>query len=215
MINFKIMKKLAKFFLLAVVWLSFLWLSYAQDWTDRRSNPNADNFRWCQCLYSPEVYFLAISCIYKILLVSFLIFPLRNVFKKAWQKPRHSIIPLLNLYTLFDISKRKMFKKIFVWICFVILFFVIFGDKIQYYYFVRSNGCCTDLIWIDILLRTSLSIFILLLSLQLYHLARDFGWKKFKSILFVLFFPIWVRILSFGNYEYVWNKKDDNNLESK
>ena len=205
--------------LLAILWLCFIWVTYAQDWdsSDTWANPDSTTIynHSCQCLYQPEVFNLAHSGIIIMLMMSILLFPLRKAFKKVWQKPRYSIIPLRNVYILFKINGHKILRKIFVWICILMLFFVIFWDSIQYYFYEWSNGCCTHLTGINILLRVSFFASVLLLFFQLYCLARKFGLKKINSILFSLFFPVWVRILSFGNYEYIWNKENDNNLESK
>lgn len=225
------MKKISKLFLLLVIWVLYLWVSFA----DLRYHPSeisvniptvepwiaigSDISNVCDCAYSPEVLYFATKCIniciITILIASLLIFPLRKVFQKAWQKWRYSLIPWRNLYVLFKISSHVIFRIIFLWICFLILFFFLFWDNIQWSAFERSGGCCAHLPGINALLWISLISFILILLFQVYSLARKFGWKIFTSILFALFFPIWVRILAFGNYEYIWDNKSSKILESK
>jgi hypothetical protein len=37
---------------------------------------------------------------------------------------------------------------------------------------------------------------------MLFKFARKYGWGVFTSVLFVLFYPICILILGFGNYKY-------------
>ena len=212
--------------LLIIIQFLFLWISYALRYYHSETSVNiaigTEPWPWilmCDCAYSPEILYFATKCIniciVAILIVSLLILPLWKVFQKAWQKRRYSLIPWRNLYILFKISSHTIFRIIFLWICFLILFFFLFWDNIQWSAFERSGGCCTHLTGINVLLWISLFAFILILLFQLYSLARKFGWKIFPSILFALFFPVWVRILAFGNYEYIWDNKSTKISESK
>lgn len=223
------MKRFAKLFLLTVVWLSFLWLCYAQDWTDLRANPNSDYFfRWCQCWWQPvHTLFILTDLIIISLLISLLLFPLRNTFKKSGQRPRYSVIPFRNIYILIKINSSTKTKKMFIFfyalLCCLLTIWIGKHYDInpiqEYLYQIFSHGCCEWRIIVNVMFRwLPILLFgcdFLILLLQLYKLARSFGWRKLNSVLFALFFPIWVRILSFGNYEYIGNKENENNLKSK
>jgi hypothetical protein len=215
------MKKIARFLLLMVMWLVFHWISYGQDWSDPAY---IDSFSdMCQCLYqthSTKWYLIFV------IIISLLIFPSRKIFEKSGKKQWHSIIPFYNIHALFKINSSKRLKIISSSI-YISLFFLVLlwferrfhTNPIQEYIMETfSHGCCEWRIILDtIFRRLPLVLFVcffLILLLHLYKLARNFGWKRINSILFALFFPIWVRILSFGNYEYIGNKESTKNLES-
>ena len=214
------MKKLAKFFLFAIVWLSFLWLSYAQDMEN-----NAEYYSpTCLCgysaIFSQELYFWLFMLVF---ILSLLIFPLFKIFRKSGQKSFHSLIPFRNLYTLSKITSNKVWRILFVWIYVLLIFYFlslfIFGKPIREYIRQKyERGCCDakealNIVFYLIPLLLLICFFLAFICLS-YHLPRKFGRKRFYSILFALFFPVWVRILSFGNYEYIGNKENTKNLES-
>ena len=202
------MKKISRLFLLLVIWVLYLWVSYAEDWWNADYNPTALDYS-CPC-WLPIIAPIALFCLIWITVLAILIMPSRWIFKKAWVKPRKSLIPISNLYTLFGIATSK-FLQLFSLLILIFLFWIfIYGTFI--YPNTSYSNCCKGewIIWMN------LWIFVLYLCLflfQLYSLARKFGWKIFTSILFALFFPIWVRILTFGNYEYIWDNKSSEILE--
>ncbi len=205
------MKKLSIFFLFVVVWLSLLWLSYAQDWTALDYNVDVIPSTRCHCGL-PPISTVAVYCLIWILILSILIIPSRWIFKKAWKKPWKSLIPIWNLYGLFSITASK-FWQLFSLSVVVLLFWIFIYGK--FIYPLSSYSHCCD--W-DRIIRMNLWIFALFLCIfiiQFYCLARKFGLKVFYSACLALFFPIWIRILSFGNYEYIGNEENIKNVGSK
>ena len=205
------MKKLARLFLLAAVWLSILWLSYAQDWNDSIYNTNVIASSKCQCATQPISPF-AVYCLIWILILSIFIMPSRWIFKKAWQKPWKSWVLIWNFYSLFGVATSKFWQSLSFLVIILLFWIFIYGKFI--YPSSSYSHCCN---W-DRIIQMNLWIFALFLCIfiiQFYCLARKFGLKLFYSICLALFFPIWVRILSFGNYEYIGNKENTKNLELK
>ncbi len=205
------MKKLTKLFLLSVMWLSFLWLSYAQDWIAPDYNMDVIPSTGCQCSL-PPISLFAMGCLIRILILSVLIMPSRWIFKKVWKKPWKSLIPIWNLYSLFGIATSKFWQSLSFLVIILLFWIFIYGKFI--YPSSSYSHCCN---W-DRIIQMNLWIFALFLCIfiiQFYCLARKFGLKLFYSICLALFFPIWVRILSFGNYEYIGNKENTKNLELK
>ena len=204
------MKKFAKFLLLAIVWLTFLWLSYAQEWSEpyiREIVPR----KLCPCSLQQIGDFASYSLIL-ILFLSLLIMPSWWIFKKAWLKPRKSLVPIWNIYTLFGITSSKFWQLLYLFIIILFVWIFIYGEFI--YPASSYSSCCEweRIIWMNLWI---FALFLCIFIVQLYCLARKFGLKVFYSICLALFFPIWVRILSFGSYEYIGNKENENNLESK
>lgn len=112
------MKKIARFFLLTVVWLSFLWLSYAQDWGGQ---PDMVWSNKCMCstplweLFS--AFFLIIIWLFLVIL-SLCSITLYKKHKDKLKNPIILCIPILNLYQLFKITIwriRFYCLIIFVW----------------------------------------------------------------------------------------------------
>ena len=204
------MKKFARFLLFAIVGLSFLWLSFAQEWTEpyiREIVPR----NLCPCSLPPIADFALYSLIL-ILFLSLLITPSWWIFKKAWLKPRKSLVPIWNIYTLFGITSSRFWQLLYLFIIILFVWIFIYG---KFVYPTSSYSSCCD--W-ERIISMNLWIFALYLCIFIIHfycLARKFGLKIFYSICLALFFPIWVRILSFGNYEYIGNKENEKNLESE
>ena len=49
---------------------------------------------------------------------------------------------------------------------------------------------------------------------MLFKFAKKYGWGTFASVLFVIFYPICVLILGFGNYPYEWKKTEKTVVEA-
>jgi hypothetical protein len=210
------MRKISKFLLFAIVLLSFLWLTNAQNWGYNVEYNQNVIWKWaalCQCDPPLEVafyrFFLIILWLILLSLSLWTIF-LGRKFKKVYKNTRLFYVPILNLYPLFKIILGKFWFYLIALVTWFLWYFV----------YINRDWCCHHLnsdttrivIFYTILITRILSI--LLLIWILYRLARNFGWKRINSILFALFFPIWVRILSFGNYEYIKSKENNKNLES-
>ena len=205
------MKKFAKLFLLATVWLSFLWLSFAQNWENPIYNADVIASSECQCSTQPISLF-AVYCLVWILILSIFIMPSQWIFKKTWQKPWKSLVPIWNLYSLFGIATSRFWQLISLLVILLLFWIFIYG---KFIYPTSSYSSCCDwerIIWMDFWI---FALFLCIFIVHFYCLARKFGLKVFYSICLALFFPIWVRILSFGNYKYIGNKENENNLESK
>ena len=153
------MKKFARFFLLAVVWLSFLWLCYAQDWDE----PSYDYIIWankCMCgtplweLFS--AFFLIIIWLF-LVVISLCSITLYKRYKDRLKNPIILCIPILNLYQLFKISIWK-----FRFYC-IIMFIWCFG----YLIYRNRDWCCNfsvELVY-PVIIVWLLSICILLVLL--------------------------------------------------
>ena len=144
--------------------------------------------------------------------------PLCSVFKKMWEKWWK-----VNIYYLF---KRVWIKELFYWLIYVFLF-------IRFVLAFLSSLSGPDLLWwcgsdwcywdntftrerlLSAIFGCLVWLYIsLLIILSFYRLFRKFGWNKWCSVLWTIFFPIWVCVLWFGNFEYQWEnleKKEWNN----
>jgi hypothetical protein len=210
------MKKLTKLFLLAVVWLSLLWLSYAQNWWfSAEYNPSVIWANKCQCDGPFEAifseFFLIILWLVLIPLSLWTIF-LGKKLKKVYKRTRLFYVPILNLYPLFKIVIWKFwfyFMALVIWF----LWYFVYMNRDWCCHYHLSSDAARIVIFYSVLIMWILSIW-LLIGL-LYRLARKFGWDKFCSIMFVILSPFCIRFLSFGDYEYIWDKEDTNDLESK
>lgn len=49
---------------------------------------------------------------------------------------------------------------------------------------------------------------------MLFKFARKYSWGTFASVLFVLFYPICILVLGFGNYPYEWKKSEETIVEA-
>lgn len=172
----------------------------------------------CYCIIPENMYYeYQITTFFLMIILLFLtsflisIVPLRKLFKKAGEKPRYTLIPIQNLYILFRIASSRIL------FLFLLAITLILFNIFTYYHPMIKTSCCShsDILWLSNAIMIMWSLAIVIIILTLYRLARKFSWKPFPSILFILFFPIWIRFLWFGNYEYIWNKKSENNLKSK
>lgn len=221
------MKKLTKLFLLVLCsWFLFFWFSNAQDLIE--GDFHTDEYivnigyehqktyglvsMWCNCK-RPEIVqiytsFPLLVC-WLLLFLSICSILLSTKFNKTWIKSKLFYIPILNLYPLF----KNIIWRIWFYILLLNIFFICFV------YVKIWNVCACDYVPLSefyaILMSIILIISLLILFYLLYKLARNFGWWTYSSIIFVIFFPICIRFLIFGNYEYIWNNKDDKILKSK
>lgn len=195
--------------LLMVIWLLFSWITYGQDWASP-TYEQAILKSECAC-WLPPIALVAIYCLIWVLLLSILMMPSWWIFKKAWKIPWKSLIPIQNLYILSGVTTSKILQ-LFSSLMLLALFWIFVYGTFIYPISSYSNCCKWDwIIWMNLWI---FALFLCIFIIQFYCLARRFGLKVFYSALLALFFPIWVRILSFGNYKYINNKEDNKNLES-
>ena len=127
------MKRFAKFFLLTVVWLSFLWLCYALNWSDPNPEYLISGADRCMCgtpfweLFS--MFFLIIIWLF-LVVISLCSITLYKKHKNKLKNPIILCVPILNLYQLFKISIWK-----FRFYC-IVIFIWLFG------YLIYSNSSC-------------------------------------------------------------------------
>lgn len=114
-----------------------------------------------------------------------------RIFWRAWESKWKSLIPLYNLYIVFKIS---WLKKRFWWIIIVALLFwtldSIFPSFGMQGISPEFSAAITTILW--------------------YCFPRKFGRWKDASILYSLFFPIWVLVLWFWNYKFLWKSEWTN-----
>ncbi len=81
--------------------------------------------------------------------------------------------------------------------------------------YTNTNGWKFKLLADIIECLCSLSICGIILTAY-YRLFRKFGWKKWYSVLWAIYFPIWIFVLWFGNFQYKWNELETktNNSEN-
>ena len=115
------MKKLIRLFLLAILWLCFLWVTFAQNWTsDYGYDPYVAKPQICQ----GDSFWAAFSRFFLILIL-FIIIPLSIRTTSLWKKLRNTpkwtrlfYIPILNLYPLCKITLGRIWfycLVLFVW----------------------------------------------------------------------------------------------------
>lgn len=173
------MKKLDKFLLLAVIWLNFLWLCYAQN-LDSFNNGSLDSFNngsvyvkydsyaqnysyashMCACItpFRTELSYLFLILIWFILVIlSLCSITLYKKYKDKLKYPIILCIPLLNLYQAFKITIWRI-----RFYC-LILFVWFFG----YLIYSNRDWCCSfsDELVYPVIVVWLLSICILLVFL--------------------------------------------------
>ena len=131
------MKKLSKFFLFAVVWFSFLWLTYAQDWWfSAEYNPSVIWTDKCMC-WTPIIelidYTFLILIWFTLLILSICTIFLQAKLKRIGCKSKLINIPILNLYLLFNNTVWKIWFYIIVF-C---IWFLLYGI------YVNRDWCCS------------------------------------------------------------------------
>lgn len=134
-----------------------------------------------------------------------------------------SVEPWKNLIPSFCWIKKWLFVAFLLIIIWLILFMMIYVINCPYHacyhnndgpiYYPNNRAWMFDLVW-NILLGIGFLLFSFIMLLAYYRLFRKFGWNKWYSVLWTIFFPIWVCVLWFGNFEYQWEnleKKEWNN----
>ena len=111
-----------------------------------------------------------------------------RIFTKAWEKWWKSLIPIYNLYIMYKIVGMKN------WFWYAILVSFCLGLIAGFLWEESSAAGILEMV---------ASAFSGIVSIvAAFKLPRKFGWGVFASILYVLFTPICILILGFGNYKY-------------
>lgn len=179
------------------------------------------------CFFAHDVWFDIVDCEWSIsiflicllLLMSLSVFPLYRVFEKLWQKWWKSLVPVKNLYYLVDLLKIRKISAIW-WFLVILLVFIISlyvyllppcmsicnikwcsrGDDVICWF----DNLCFMLSLIPVIIVFFIYDYFALVSF--YRLFRKFGWNKWCSVLWTIFFPIWASILWFWNFKPQWEK---------
>jgi len=222
------------FGLLSLLFGMAFWLSYANEETIRhnpeftyeteeRQVKNYETYEFYSNISDIKWYIWNIA-IYLVIsfFISFVLLCL--IFKKMREKWWRESIPFYNIYTLFKFVWVKSVYLGLIWISILIMIIFWFINSVNcsncsvpinedwsinwemYYHFSWTKiigvifGC---LVWL---------YFSLLMFIVYYRLFKKFGWEKWTSTLWAIFFPIWVCILWFGDYHYQW-KESENSSE--
>ena len=151
-------------------------------------------------LYSIEWYVFWLL----LLLTIFVMFSYK-MFLKLWEKWWKSLIPFKNLYCLASLLNVKKISVIWwiVAICRRFLFSIL-----AWWQRIVMLGVIADIPMIVIFF-----IYDCFVIYTFYCLFRKFGWNKLCSVLWTIFFPIWVCVLWFGNFEYQWEKLEKKGVK--
>ena len=179
------------------------------------------------CFFSQSIWFdivdlvrnIAVFLVCLLLLMILSVFPLYNIFEKLGEKWSKSLIPIKNLYCLANLVKTRKFGVIWwglsiLWRFFVSYFVYIFSPCLIVLDFnwevYRGSNSITC--WLNNMLYiiSYLPVIIVFLTyiyfalISFYRLFRKFGWNRWSSLLWTIFFPIWACVLWFGNFECQW-----------
>lgn len=118
------------------------------------------------------------------------IIALWKAFERAGEPGWKALIPVYCSY----IKYKLAWIKSWFWYSLLIalIFWVIAGCIPDQQEMITNIGCLVT--WI---------IYIVML----FKFARKYGWGVFASVLFVIFYPICVLVLGFGNYPYEWKEE--------
>ena len=125
------------------------------------------------------------------------IIALWRAFTRAWEGWRKAIIPIYNTYIQFKLADMKN------WFWYMILIAFIFGVV---------AACLPD--YKDLITNIWYVVSWIIGIVASFKFARKYGWWVFASILFVLFYPICILVLGFGNYPYEWKKSEETIVEA-
>jgi hypothetical protein len=135
---------------------------------------------------------------------------LYKIFEKFWEKWWKALIPFKNLYCLANLLNVKKIGIIW-WILAVFrwFFFCTLG------YSLSRKILYNDMFHVIAYLPVAIIFFIYdcFILFLFYNLFRKFGWDKLYSVLWTIFFPVWICVLWFGNFQCQWeelDKKGDN-----
>lgn len=119
------------------------------------------------------------------------IIALWKAFERAGEPGWKALIPVYCSY----IKYKLAWMKNWFWYCLLIalIIWVIAASIPDQQELITNIGCLiTSIIYI----------------VMLFIFARKYGWGVFASVLFVIFYPICVLILGFGNYPYQWKSEE-------
>ena len=125
------------------------------------------------------------------------IIALWKAFTRAWEGGWKAIIPVYNTYIQFKLADMKN------WFWYMILIAFIFGVV---------AACLPD--YKDLITNIWYVVSWIIGIVASFKFARKYGWWVFASILFVLFYPICILVLGFGNYPYEWKKSEETVVEA-
>jgi hypothetical protein len=125
------------------------------------------------------------------------IIALWKAFTRAWEGGWKAIIPVYNTYIQFKLADMKN------WFWYMILIAFIFGVV---------AACLPD--YKDLITNIWYVVSWIIGIVASFKFARKYGWWVFASILFVLFYPICILVLGFGNYPYEWKKSEETIVEA-
>ena len=114
-----------------------------------------------------------------------------KAFSRAWEGGWKAIIPIYNTYIMYKLAGMKN------WFWYIILIAVAFAI---------ASACLPD--YEEILTYISEAICGIISIVATFLFARKYTWGVFASILFVLFNPICILFLGFGNYPYEGKSKE-------
>ncbi len=134
------MKKIAKLFLIVILWALFVWVTSATDWENPEKYTEHVT-RVCQC-NTPfregfSMFFLFIICWFLVIL-SLCSITLYKKHKDKLRNPAILCIPMLNLYQLFKITIWRI-----RFYC-IIIFIWFFG----YLIYSNRDWCCDSPYWL-------------------------------------------------------------------
>lgn len=119
------------------------------------------------------------------------IIALWKAFERAWEWWWKAIIPIYCSYIKYKLAGMKN------WFWYVLLFALVMWiiaaclpDQQ-----VLITNIATVVTWIVFIVMT-------------FKFAKKYGWGTFASILFVLFYPICILVLGFGDYMYQWESEE-------
>ena len=125
------------------------------------------------------------------------IIALWKAFTRAWEGGWKAIIPVYNTYIQFKLADMKN------WFWYMILIAFIFGVV---------AACLPD--YKELITNIWYVVSWIIGIVASFKFARKYGWWVFASILFVLFYPICILVLGFGNYPYEWKKSEETVVEA-
>lgn len=169
------------------------------------------NSVWKIIVSTYEILFI-VSVGISVLFFVFSLF-LWNLLENLAVKPWKSLIP-----SFYWIKKRMFvaFLLIIIWFIWYMMMYIINCPYHACYYnndgpiyYPNDEVWIFDLVW-NILLGLGLFLFYFIMLIAYYRLFRKFWWNKIFSILWALFFPVWICVLCFWNFNY-----QRENLEKK
>ena len=125
------------------------------------------------------------------------IIALRKAFEKAWEGWWKALVPVYSSYIKYKLAEIKNWFRCTLLVALIIWIIAVCIPNQEN--LINNIGCAIT--WI---------IYIVML----FKFARKYGWGVCTSILFVLFYPICILILGFGNSQYEWKKSEETVVEA-